>query len=113
MSAAASSMCRSWMRMLRALPSPRCRARRRLERRKKGADPTPAPPFSIDRLDHVVLPVSDMAAAKAFYCGILGCTEEREIQSAGMVQLRAGASLIDLVDIAIDAGAWARPPVEG
>jgi glyoxylase I family protein len=54
-----------------------------------------------------------MAAAKAFYCGIIGCIEEREIPGAGMVQLRAGASLIDLVDIAGDAGAWARPPVSG
>jgi glyoxylase I family protein len=54
-----------------------------------------------------------MAAAKAFYCDILGCTEEREIRSAGMVQLRAGASLIDLVDISAEAGAWARPALSG
>jgi glyoxylase I family protein len=54
-----------------------------------------------------------MDAAKAFYCGVLGCTEERAIAGAGMVQLRAGASLIDLVDTASEAGGWARPPVSG
>ena len=30
-----------------------------------------------------------------------------------MLQLRAGAALIDLVDIAAEEGAWARPPAAG
>ncbi|NKB45708.1 MAG: VOC family protein [Alphaproteobacteria bacterium] len=56
------------------------------------------PPFSILGLDHVVLRVGDVSASKAFYCGILGCTLERSVDSIGLVQLRAGASLIDLID---------------
>ncbi|MCB1754282.1 MAG: VOC family protein [Gammaproteobacteria bacterium] len=34
----------------------------------------------------------------AFYCNVLGCSLERET-SAGLVQLRAGTSLIDIVDV--------------
>ena len=53
--------------------------------------------FSIRNLDHVVLRVRDMEAALAFYTGVLGCREERRVEEIGLVQLRAGASLIDLV----------------
>jgi glyoxylase I family protein len=48
-------------------------------------------------LDHVVLRVRDLEAALRFYVGALGCTEERRSDALGLVQLRAGASLIDLV----------------
>ncbi len=34
-----------------------------------------------------------------FYCEVLGCREERRQDEIGLVQLRAGASLIDLVSI--------------
>lgn len=54
-------------------------------------------PFALLGLDHVVLRVADMDRAMAFYCGVLGCREERRVESIGLVQLRAGASLIDLV----------------
>ena len=53
--------------------------------------------FRIRNLDHVVLRVRDMEAALAFYAGVLGCREERRLEEIGLVQLRAGASLIDLV----------------
>ena len=53
--------------------------------------------FRIRNLDHVVLRVRDMEAALAFYTGVLGCREERRLEEIGLVQLRAGASLIDLV----------------
>jgi glyoxylase I family protein len=71
------------------------------------------PPFALEGLDHVVLLVGDMARATAFYCDVLGCTVDRALAEHGMVQLRAGASLIDLVDIGKAEGAWAKPPVEG
>ena len=73
----------------------------------------PAPPFALEGLDHVVLLVRDMERARAFYCDALGCTAERALPEHGMLQLRAGASLIDLVDVASEQGAWARPAVEG
>lgn len=54
-------------------------------------------PFTVTALDHVVLRVGDMARALAFYCDLLGCPVERRIESIGLVQLRAGSALIDLV----------------
>ncbi len=57
------------------------------------------PPFQLRQIDHVVLRVRDSAAMQAFYCDVLGCTLERRQDSIGLVQLRAGASLIDLVDV--------------
>jgi glyoxylase I family protein len=71
------------------------------------------PPFALQGLDHVVLLVGDMESARNFYCGVLGCSLERTLPQIGMAQLRAGAALIDLVDIGTAEGAWARPPVEG
>jgi glyoxylase I family protein len=57
-----------------------------------------APPFQIGQIDHVVLRVRGLQRALDFYCGVLGCAEERRVEIIGLVQLRAGASLIDLID---------------
>jgi glyoxylase I family protein len=72
-------------------------------------------PFSILQLDHVVLRVRDVAAVCAFYCDVLGCRVEREQPAIGLLQLRAGASLIDLVavDGTIGRQGGAAPGVEG
>jgi catechol 2,3-dioxygenase-like lactoylglutathione lyase family enzyme len=48
-------------------------------------------------LDHVVLRVADMDRAIAFYEQVLGLHVERRLESIGLVQLRAGAAMIDLV----------------
>jgi glyoxylase I family protein len=72
-----------------------------------------SPPFALKGLDHVVLLVTDMDRARRFYCDVVGCSVDRELPEYGMLQLRAGASLIDLVDTSGDEGAWGRPPVEG
>jgi len=53
--------------------------------------------FSIKNLDHVVLYVSNLERAIRFYCEVLGCTEERRVESINLVQLRAGRSLVDLM----------------
>ncbi len=53
--------------------------------------------FSIRRLDHVVLRVADLDRAIAFYRDVLGCREERRVESISLVQMRAGESLIDLI----------------
>jgi len=50
-------------------------------------------------LDHVVLRVRDLDAALAFYVGVLGCSLERRQDEIGLVQLRAGAALIDLLPL--------------
>ncbi len=75
----------------------------------------PAPPFQLNRIDHVVLRVRDVAAMRAFYCEVLGCTLERDQAAIGLLQLRAGDSLIDLVDVAGKLGRMggAAPGAEG
>lgn len=57
------------------------------------------PPFALKQIDHVVLRVRNLPRALDFYCTVLGCTEERRVAQFGLVQLRAGASLIDLLDV--------------
>ena len=53
----------------------------------------------IGEIDHVVLRAIDVQAMQRFYCEVLGCREERRQDEIGLVQLRAGASLIDLVSV--------------
>src|SRR5438477_10424393 len=48
-------------------------------------------------LDHVVLRVADMDRAIAFYEQVLGLHVERRLETIGLVQLRAGTGMIDLV----------------
>lgn len=55
--------------------------------------------IEIRAIDHVVLRVRDLARSLRFYCDALGCKTERRIEALGLTQLRAGASLIDLVEV--------------
>jgi len=69
--------------------------------------------IEIRGIDHVVLRVRDIARSLRFYGELLGCREERRIEALGLVQLRAGAALIDLVDVAGPLGkAGGSPPGE-
>lgn len=56
-------------------------------------------PFRLTAIDHVVLRVRDLERMSDFYCGVLGCVIEKIQAELGLVQLRAGDSLIDLVDV--------------
>lgn len=56
-------------------------------------------PFSVQRIDHVVLRVSDLRRSIAFYGAVLGCEVVRQREHLGLVHLRAGASMIDLVSV--------------
>jgi glyoxylase I family protein len=58
---------------------------------------TPDRPFRVGELDHVVLRCIDQRRALEFYTAVLGMTEERRIEKIGLIQLRAGHSMIDLV----------------
>ncbi len=55
--------------------------------------------IAIRGLDHLVLRVIDLERMLGFYRDVLGCTVERRVDSIGLVQLRAGAALIDLVPV--------------
>jgi catechol 2,3-dioxygenase-like lactoylglutathione lyase family enzyme len=74
-----------------------------------------APPFRLVGLDHVVIRVRDVERLRRFYCGALGCQVERVQVELGLTQLRAGRSLIDLVDVAgaLGRAGGAPPGAEG
>jgi catechol 2,3-dioxygenase-like lactoylglutathione lyase family enzyme len=55
--------------------------------------------IQIREIDHLVLRVTDLERMLHFYCDVLGCTIERRKDSIGLIQLRAGNSLIDLVPV--------------
>lgn len=67
-------------------------------------------PINITRIDHVVLRVSNLGQMIAFYRDVLGCRLERGPGDLGLAQLRAGDSLIDLVDVAGKLGRQAGGP---
>ena len=70
-----------------------------------------ANPVALRGLDHVVLRVRDLDAALGFYRDLLGCPVERRLDELGLVQLRAGSSLIDLVPVESRLGrAGGGPP---
>ncbi|BDX04952.1 VOC family protein [Planctobacterium marinum] len=56
--------------------------------------------LEITAIDHIVLRTSKLQQMLEFYCNVLGCTVERETSPEnGLVQLRAGSALIDLVTV--------------
>jgi glyoxylase I family protein len=57
------------------------------------------PAFRLVGLDHIVLRVQDLDPMLRFYIDVLGCTMERKQEAIGLYQVRAGASLIDLVTL--------------
>ena len=72
-------------------------------------------PISIREIDHLVLRIIDLERMLSFYCGVLGCSVERRQDDLGLVQLRAGSSLIDLVPVGGKLGSQggAAPGREG
>jgi glyoxylase I family protein len=55
--------------------------------------------FQILDLDHVVIRATNVDAMTRFYRDILGCALEKEQRDLGLIQLRAGRSLIDLLQV--------------
>jgi catechol 2,3-dioxygenase-like lactoylglutathione lyase family enzyme len=58
-----------------------------------------ASPVQITGLDHVVLRVADLERSKAFYRDVLDCAVEKWQPELGLLQMRAGSALIDLVTL--------------
>lgn len=69
-------------------------------------------PVNIRLIDHVVLRVDDLETMIDFYCDVLGCRLERGPGEAGLAQLRAGESLIDLVDASGPLGRAGGEPAD-
>ncbi|AXE94063.1 UNVERIFIED_ORG: glyoxylase I family protein [Burkholderia sp. 1263] len=53
----------------------------------------------IREIDHIVIRASDVEKMTRFYCDVLGCSVEKEQRDLGLTQLRAGRSLIDLLQV--------------
>ena len=71
--------------------------------------------ITLREIDHLALRVADLDAMLGFYVGVLGCTVERRQDEIGLVQLRAGRSLVDLVPVGGKLGraGGAAPGTEG
>jgi glyoxylase I family protein len=82
-------------------------------KKRTAAKESARPPFALEGIDHILVLVNGMKPAVQFYTEVLGCTVEGALPQYGMLQLRAGAALIDLVDISAPEAAWAKPPVAG
>ncbi|MFS2002320.1 VOC family protein [Duganella sp. CT11-25] len=69
----------------------------------------------IREIDHIVLRVVELDRMLRFYGDVLGCPVERRQDEIGLVQLRAGSSMIDLVPVDGKLGRMggAAPGVEG
>jgi glyoxylase I family protein len=66
-------------------------------------------PFRIREIDHVVIRCADLEKMIAFYRDALNCPIAKEQRDLGLVQMRAGRSLIDL----LAAGAKIDRPENG
>jgi glyoxylase I family protein len=72
-------------------------------------------PFRVREIDHVVLRVRDLERMIEFYSRVLGCDVEWRRPDLGLVHLRAGSAMIDLVPAAGPLGrkGGAAPGREG
>lgn len=72
-------------------------------------------PFSVMHIDHVVMRVSDLERSIHFYSEVLGCALVKRRDDLGLVHLRAGTAMIDLVSLDGKLGAegGAGPGREG
>ena len=68
----------------------------------------------LQKLDHIVLRTNNAPDLVAFYVSVLGCKVERELD-VGLIQLRAGECLIDIVPVCGQLGqvGGAGPGQEG
>jgi len=64
----------------------------------------------IREIDHLVLRVVDVEKMLRFYCEVLECRIERRQDDIGLIQLRAGRSMIDLVPVAGKLGQTGGAP---
>ena len=67
--------------------------------------------IKLEGIDHVVLRTTNLPEMLHFYCQVLGAHLERELpKEMGLVQLRAGSALIDLVTVDSQLGRLGGKP---
>ena len=60
--------------------------------------------IQIREIDHLVLRTERVGAMIAFYTDVLGMSVERRLDDIGLIQLRAGRSLVDIVPVDSEIG---------
>ncbi|HEX8149873.1 MAG TPA: VOC family protein [Pyrinomonadaceae bacterium] len=69
--------------------------------------------FRIRHIDHVVIRARDLGRMVGFYRDVLGCAVDKRRDDLGLVHMRAGASLIDLISVDGELGRrGGAPPAE-
>jgi len=70
--------------------------------------------IKVKMIDHIVLRTEQLDEMIRFYSVVLGCAVERALPAhVGLTQLRAGQSLIDLVNVDSELGRAGGPPPSG
>lgn len=70
--------------------------------------------IKVKMIDHIVLRTEDPQGMIRFYSDVLGCKVERTLpEHIGLTQLRAGKSLIDIVNTDSELGRAGGPPPSG
>ena len=70
--------------------------------------------IKVKMIDHIVLRTQHLDEMIRFYSKVLGCEVERTLPAhVGLTQLRAGKSLIDLVNVDSELGRAGGPPPSG
>jgi catechol 2,3-dioxygenase-like lactoylglutathione lyase family enzyme len=70
--------------------------------------------IKVKMIDHIVLRTQQLDEMIHFYSVVLGCAVERTLPAhVGLTQLRAGQSLIDLVNVDSELGRAGGPPPSG
>ena len=62
-------------------------------------------PIKIAQIDHVVLRAKNIKSMVAFYRDVLGCKVVKHNEPLGLFHLKAGSSLIDIIDMKGKLGA--------
>ena len=76
--------------------------------------PNAIPVLKILGIDHIVLRTSRTQQMLNFYQNVLSCRLERELPELGLIQLRAGSALIDIVPVNSELGRLGGgPPSQG
>jgi glyoxylase I family protein len=57
------------------------------------------PPYDMIGLDHLVIRCRDHDTMARFYCDVIGGTVDRHNEPVGLLQIRVGAHLVDLITV--------------
>jgi glyoxylase I family protein len=53
----------------------------------------------IKHIDHLVIRARNLEEMISFYCDVVGCSLDKRVDDLGLVHLRAGTSMIDLISV--------------